>query len=125
MRTALALRGLYDRYAMVRGPSRSTATRAVKRGFASALAWDEEGIDDPRTTACFGEPDGPGGDVADWVVVQRLVDGECTASSPAERAAAVQGLTGLGYSAGEIAERLRLSERTVVRLRVAQRGRAA
>lgn len=44
-RVALAMAGLYRRWSRQRGPSKHTATKARRRGYAPPSAWDD--IDDP------------------------------------------------------------------------------
>ena len=45
-RLARAMAELFERWSATLGPSRQTATKARKRGYASPWAWDD--IDDPR-----------------------------------------------------------------------------
>lgn len=46
---ARAITAAYDELWNVPGPSGSAATRALKKGWASAMAWEGLDIDDPRT----------------------------------------------------------------------------
>jgi hypothetical protein len=39
---------LFRKYELIPGPSRATANRAILQGWAPALAWDEDTIDDPQ-----------------------------------------------------------------------------
>lgn len=59
--------------------------------------------------------------VVDWVVVDRLMSGQRIDSTRAERVAAVAALTALGMPSAAIAERMNVTQRTVVRLRVVVR----
>lgn len=46
-RVAQAMADLYGRWSHLPGPSKQTATKARRRGFAPPAAWDDERIDDP------------------------------------------------------------------------------
>ncbi len=54
---------------------------------------------------------------ADWVVVDRLMQGKQVRSNSAERRAAVQALTEQGLSAKQIAARIHIAHRSVTRIR--------
>lgn len=64
----------------------------------------------------------PDEDLVDWVVIDRLCTGQQTRSTEAERVAAVARMTARGMPAEVIADRMRVSERTVQRLRAALRS---
>lgn len=52
-RTAEAVAALYDRRWSKPGPSAASARRALARGWALPLAWDDDEIDDPTATPCL------------------------------------------------------------------------
>lgn len=51
-RVAQAMAALYEELSGRPGPSRMTATKARKRGYAPPLAWDDDTIDDPSARPC-------------------------------------------------------------------------
>lgn len=55
-RTADKVAALFEELWDVPGPSTQTARWAAKRGFAPALAWDDDLIDDPTAAPDLGEP---------------------------------------------------------------------
>lgn len=65
----IAVRDLYDAYAMKPGPSDRARRLAKKNGYAPPLAWDDDAIDDPHARPHTGT-DPYGADVDDivWLV---------------------------------------------------------
>lgn len=114
--TARTVADLYDRWWDQPGPSTATSTRAARNGWALPQQWDDDQIDDPAArpwrvwarTAVF-----------DDVAVQRAMCGDPVHLRPTERAEAIRRLTAQGLSAAQIAARLGMDKRSVVR----QRGR--
>ncbi|WP_174188472.1 helix-turn-helix domain-containing protein [Nocardia barduliensis] len=93
-----AIKALFDRLQLTPGPSQRARDYGRKRGWALPFEWDETALDDPR-----GRP-------------QR---GRWTPPTRTERRDArreqVAALTAQGLSADQIAERLGITARTVVR----------
>lgn len=87
----------YDQLAMTLGPGRP-------RPYPPPLAWDDDALDDPA-----GQPDPA------W----KPVPIERVRAARAERAEAVAAMTAAGLSAAQIADRLGVARRTVVRYRSA------
>lgn len=114
--TAAKVAALYDELSMTQGPSRRTRTEALAKGWVPPLAWDDDKIDRPEARATkmvrhVSE--------LDEIAVERAVRGIPTHLRPTERAEAVRRLTDLGLSAQEIARRLNVARRSVVRIRQA------
>lgn len=101
--TAERIRRAFDRLHMTPGPSEQSVKFAIRQGFPPPLAWDEESIDDPAATPAPG-----------WNVRNRRAE---LLEDVAERREQVRRLTKFGLSAPEIADRLGLSPRHVVRYR--------
>lgn len=114
-RTAARVRRVYDELWLHTGPSERTRTHALRQGWVSPLAWDDDTIDDPRA-----RPHGyVAGAVVDEVAVARAVRGERAEGetlSRAERRAAILRCRELGLPAHEIARRVGVSTRTVERV---------
>lgn len=53
--TWVAVKDLYDRHSMTRGPFPVAAKRAHSAGWAPPLAWDDDTIDDPTATPDLGD----------------------------------------------------------------------
>jgi DNA-binding NarL/FixJ family response regulator len=108
---AKAVADAYEALSMTHGGCRYAATRAVRKGWLPPLAWDD--IDDP------GE--NPQRNVLpvdiDEVAVERLMAGDKVPATRAERVEAVRRLTSVGRSDREVANLLRVTERTVLRWR--------
>lgn len=104
--TVERIRQTFDRIAMTPGPSKRAAQLAAERGFVTALAWDEDAIDDPAAA-----PD------PSWFITDRRAE---IAEDVAERRATVHQLTERGLTAEQIAERLGVTTRTVMRHRAAR-----
>jgi len=99
--------------------SASLARRhASVQGWPPPLAWDDIDFDDEPARADVDS-------AVDEVLVERAAHGEGVALTVAERRAAVRLLNGIGYSDREIAERLRVASRTIVRDRVFEQIEAA
>lgn len=114
VRTAAAIRELYDRLSMTPGPSQVTRRRALEAGYAPPLAWDEHSIDDPDAEPAHTEASGR---CDDWVKVDRACAGEAQELTTSERELAVRRLHGQRQTDGEIAETLRITPRTALRIR--------
>jgi transcriptional regulator with XRE-family HTH domain len=112
--TAAAIRTTFARLEMTPGPGGMHVTRAaINSGGLPPLAWDEDSIDDPDATpATCDVPTG-----IDPVVVARLVSGVRVDARPSEQTEALRVLSEQGMTDTEIAERLRVTERTVLRWR--------
>lgn len=123
---AQALAVVYDQLSMLRGPSETTRQRAARFGYLPPLAWDDETIDNPAAQPNLG-----GGPSVDDVAVERAASGEAVTLSTAEREEAVRRLNHRGLNDKQIATRLRISDRSVLRIRqrcdipAADTGRAA
>ncbi|QIK83011.1 helix-turn-helix domain-containing protein [Sanguibacter sp. HDW7] len=90
----------YDALSMRPGPSAITRRRAAEARYAPPLAWDDDRLDDPTATPEHG-----------WNATPNQ---QFTTN---ERRAQVRYLTERGHTAAEIAERLGVTTRTVVRAR--------
>lgn len=113
------IREVYDRLSMTPGPSSETRRRALERGYAPPLAWDEDSIDDPAASPQVLPPKTASADL-DQVAVGRTVAGE--AGAPAaltrpERLEVIRQLAADGASDRVIGERLDVTGRTVLRER--------
>lgn len=94
---------LFDKLQLVPGSSKHARTVSVKHGWALPLEWDEELIDDPTA-----QP-----------IRARRTRRDNVYGPMVERREKVRELTERGLSAGEIAARLGVSERQIVRDRSA------
>ncbi|WP_141214714.1 MULTISPECIES: hypothetical protein [unclassified Rhodococcus (in: high G+C Gram-positive bacteria)] len=97
-RRAREVADIFDRCHMRQGPSEISRRRAQQKGWALPLEWDEESIDDPNAK--------PASD-SRWNA----------ASARRERIEQVAELTERGLTSAEIADRLRVSQRQVIRYR--------
>lgn len=116
------IHAVYERLSMVPGPSSLARAQATRRGYAPPLAWDEESIDHPDAMPNLGLPEAASRDRedVDEVAVCRVADywGEANLQLPkVERSEAVRLLAARGSSDIQIADRLGISSRTVLRLR--------
>ena len=116
LETAAKVAALYDRWWNETGPSTSTAKRARGKGWLPPLAWDDDTIDDPSARPSRMTEKRP---AFDEIAVQRAMRGSEVHLRPVERAEVVRRLTDLRLSTVEIAERLRVTERSVTRHRSA------
>jgi len=108
---ARTVRDLFDTHAMTPGPWTKSARWARSHGWLPPLAWDD--IDDPREVPNMGADT----DTADETAVERLVEGRPVTATDTEKAAALAILVSNGIPDAEIAARLRVSDRTVLRWR--------
>lgn len=110
---------VYDRLSMTPGPSPETRGWARARGYAPPLAWDEDSIDDPTARPDGELSKGRGADVIDMVAVRRTLDGDPRGPdlTAREKTLAVGVLAARGTSDPQIADRLGVSDRTVLRWR--------
>ncbi|MGV1009109.1 MAG: DUF1173 family protein [Dermatophilaceae bacterium] len=113
------VRDVYERLGMTPGPSPQTRGWAKALGYAPPLAWDEASIDDPAARPQGEANTGPGARVVDLVAVRRAVDnpGVSPPLNRAEQTMAVRALAAAGASDPQIADRLGVSDRTVLRWR--------
>ena len=111
--TAEAVARVYADLCMIPGPSAThSRRRAVREGWAPPLAWDD--IDDPAATANLGATTDTG---VDPVAIERAIAGDAITLTHAERVEAVRITAARGNSDAEIAQRLRVTARTVQRIR--------
>lgn len=99
--TARAVEALFIELQMTTGPSTRARNEGRRRKWPLPLDWDEDSIDDPEATAVRSE-----------LVRKRRAE---LIEDIAERRAKVWQLTEYGLSAEQIAQRLNLSPRQVVR----------
>lgn len=129
VKTALAVKELFDAFAMNPGPSTRSATQAHRKGWVSALAWDEDNIDDPNARPCVDAPAGKAIDQLDPVLIQRSATGAVIDCSAPERDQLILEMAQQHTSAQQIATQLGISSRTVYRAksrhRATERDRAA
>jgi len=114
VQTAAAVRDLYDRLSMTPGASPIARRRALEAGYVPPLAWDEHAIDDPAAKPAKAESSARGDD---WVKVDRACAGLVQDLTTSEREQAVRLLHRLRQTDGEIAEKLRITARTALRIR--------
>lgn len=125
---AAAVAATYDRLCLHEGPGRLCRTRARNRGWLTALAWDDDTIDDPKARPCIGDPARVGG--VDETAVLRAVTGDASAVvREVDRREAVRHLAVRNVSETDIAERLRMTPAAVKQLKyrhqMTQKGAAA
>jgi hypothetical protein len=117
--TAARTRALYDELSMTPGPSAIARARALAKGWAPPLAWDDDTIDDPKAkpyrqtkyeqTQTYR--------TVDEVAVERVLAGEVLELTEAEREVVVERLARLGLADGQIADRIGVWTETVLRTR--------
>lgn len=110
--TWAAVSELYDELSMTPGPHAASVGIARGRGWHLPLEWEGYDIDDPRVTPERSRRGKTDALIRDPEITER-------------RRAKVAELTRLGYSASEIAAIIGVSERQVVRHRMALRGEVA
>lgn len=118
--TAERVAALYDELWGCPGPSGQVREAALASGYCSALAWDDETIDDPAVRPVLTGTRVRSRDDLDEVVVDRLAIGRHLPDQAtiAEREAVVALLAVReGATDSEIAVRTGISERTVLRIR--------
>lgn len=123
--TADTVRRVYDELSMTPGPSAKVRQIAARKGWAPPLAWDDDSIDDPAARPSTGAWAARRAAPMDEIAVQRAMRGHRVHLTPSERAEAVRRLTAQGRSAAEIAGRLGVAQRSVVRHRAADRTEVA
>ena len=98
-------------------PERQGASRARRRaaraGWVPPAAWDDDDIDDPGAKPAIVDTSAPHG--VDDVAVARAMSGESVHLTRAERWVAVERLAALGKSDRAIAERLHVTDMTILR----------
>lgn len=114
--TARAVRDLFERHGMTPGPSPRTTHAALRAGWVPPLAWDEDDIDDPAA-APNPDPDAGTAPSLDEVAIRRACAGDAVALTPAERRQAASILACQGLSDTEVAHRLGVCSRTILRWR--------
>ncbi len=124
--TAQAIATAYDRLwdatpPHTTAPERQGASRARRRaaraGWVPPAAWDDDAIDDPYAMPATVDTSAPQG--IDDVAVERAMAGEAIRISRAERWIAVERLAALGMPDRAIAERLHVTDMTILRDRQA------
>lgn len=127
--TAAKVRALYDDLWNTTPPLRTRHERtaytrstgyAAAHGWVPPMAWDDDVIDNPDITADDGPVD-TDQDHLDELAIAHVLNGHRVRLTTAERRAAVRKLTDDGWSAQQIADQLRVTQRTVTRDRAAQR----
>lgn len=104
-RFAAAVHTAYEALSMTPGPSKYTAGRAARAGWAPPLAWDDDTIDDPDAQPV----DSTRADVIDEVAVHRALNGERVPLTTAERDRVIAVGIERGMTAAELARRLHIS----------------
>lgn len=112
--TAQKVAAVYDELWDQRGPNERAARMAKARGWLPPLAWNDDEIDLPTARPSRMVESRP---MFDDIAIERAMRGSEVHLRPAERAEAVRRLTDKGFSAAEIADRLRVTTRSVVRIR--------
>lgn len=119
--TAEKVAALYDELSMTPGPSERVRRMAKAKGWPPPLAYDEEDLDDPRARPAIGYALQRQQRAFDEIAVERAMHDASVRLRPAERAEVVRRLTRAGLSAAQIAQRVGVTDRSVVRWR----GRAS
>lgn len=123
--TAERVAALYDRLWNVAPPATTRAekcsvtaskNRAIRYGWAPALAWDDETITDPKAKPCIGASRDK---ALDEIAIAEAMQGRKVQLTRAERAEVVRRMTETGWSARRIAERMHTTPRSVTRNRSA------
>lgn len=103
--TAERVRAVYDHLSLTQGPSRRSQLNAARMGWPPPLAWDDDSIDNPDAGPAEG-----------WRRT-RQDDLRAAREDRERRSAEIRRLNSLGLTAGLIAQRMGVSDRTVVRHR--------
>lgn len=96
-----------------------TKARAARAGYAPPLAYDDDSIDDPDAEPYRNRYLHAADRGLDEIAIAEAMHGRPVRLTPDERAEAVLLMTAKGYTASEIAERLQVTSRSVVRRRAA------
>ncbi|WP_020580165.1 hypothetical protein [Actinopolymorpha alba] len=98
------IRSAYDALAMTPGPSKTSRTRALARGWAPPLAWDDDTMDDPNSQPHQGNDTADvDQDELDHAAIWRRMDGDRTiALTQAEAAEVITRMRRRGYSDAHI-----------------------
>jgi hypothetical protein len=110
---------VYDKLSMTLGPSPETRGWAKSLGYPPPLAWDEDAIDDPGARPHHRDGESGRTPIVDPVAVRRAVEhaGRAGPLTSAERTEAAHTMSRRGHSDSQIADRLGVSDRTVLRWR--------
>lgn len=123
--TATAVRRVYSELLTEDGPSKRTANRAARLGWAPPEAWTDARIDDPtaRPWQCLRGAH-PETDARESEIrVERLCDGKpVLGPTAAERRDAIRTLNSRGHNDQQIADRIGMTPRSVVRIRCGELG---
>lgn len=113
------IKDVYDQLSMTPGPSPQTKERALRRGYAPPLAWDDSTIDNLHTRPQTAVTAPAGTETVDMVAVDRAIarTGAATALTPAERLEVVRGMAAAGASDPQIGKHLDVVDRTILRTR--------
>lgn len=114
-----AVTAAYDALSMTPGPSDITRARAARLGYVPPLGWDDDTIDDPTAVPQHDATAPPGADVVDHTAVDLTLAGVRLTLTRAERHIALAQLVNEGLSDAAIAERLGVTDRTILRDRQA------
>jgi transcriptional regulator with XRE-family HTH domain len=101
---AADLRACYERLSMRVGPSAKTRGLALKKGWVSSLAWDDDAIDDPSAKPVGLKGRYLVGDYIDEAAVLRRMAGERLNLTKAERIEVVARLRAAQWSLSRIEE---------------------
>lgn len=121
--TAARVDAVYNLLSMTPGPSKTTRARALAKGWAPPLAWDDSAIDDPSAEPNWGKPRT---DVVDAVAIRRVMAGELQFGKlrGAEKTALLR-QAGERYTVSEISQRLHASGKSVQKWRDRARAEVA
>lgn len=121
---ARLVRAIFDDLSMQPGPSRIARRRARSAGWLPPLAWDDEDLDNPRARPMLEGTTGSDHDevagvaILDVVAVELAIAGDHPRLTSEEALAAALRLAAAGASDVEIADRVGVSSRTVLRWRI-------
>jgi len=101
------------------GSSIASSSQAKSLGYPPPLAWDDDAIDDPTARPHHQDTSSLHARVVDMVAVRRALDGrnQATGLTAPERSVAVRTMAARGQTDPQIADRLGVSDRTVLRWR--------
>jgi predicted DNA-binding protein (UPF0251 family) len=115
--TAARVARLYDLLSMRPGPSPIAKRRALAKGWAPPLAWDDDTIDDPRARARIAPAPTP--DLAgyiDEIAVNEAVLGRHVQLTKAEKREAARRLARMGLTTAEVGARMGVSQEAAAKL---------